>query len=121
MTEQQKTIERLSTRTGYDVEEVEHLLTFVGYTEEDVLLQGQDRDLWIVEPNARFVSTDPEEEVAEWEDAVDKLQVLAEVSCGGGTLFGYNVAVGVCLDDASARAQEALRRAKQRVRQAREE
>jgi hypothetical protein len=69
----------------------------------------------------RFVSTDPNKEVKEWKDAVDKLGTLADVACGGTTLFGYNVAVGVCLADAERRAEEALRRARERARQAREE
>ncbi len=70
MDEQQKTIERLAGRTGYDAEEVEHLLTSGGYTEEEMLLEGQDDDLWLIESMGRWVSTDPNEEVKEWKDAV---------------------------------------------------
>ena len=114
MVEQESTITRLVARTGYDREEVTHLLEWQGFTEEEILLAAQNEDLWLVRPELRWVSTDPKEEVEMWHDAVGKLEDLANAAASGA-LFD-NMGVSVCLDDATDRAREALRRAQERAR-----
>jgi hypothetical protein len=74
----------------------------------------RDDDEWVAESEVRLYI--PEEElVEEWKYAVDQLSHLATAAAGGG-LFG-SVVVAICLADVEERAEEALRRARERARQ----
>jgi hypothetical protein len=74
-----------------------------------------DSDLWMLQPEARY-AIEEEKAVAVWREAADKLGALVYMAINED-LFG-NDAITQCLGDAQARAQEALRRTKERAREA---
>ena len=74
-------------------------------------LRVVDADLWILEPESLY-GFEPEEAVEQWVRAVDALGCLAEVAAF------INEATLQAVQDARARAEEALRRARERVGEA---
>ncbi len=97
---QEQELERL---TGNDV----------GLTREEALALLTDDDLWILPPEHRYVfELEPEEVVQEWEQAYDFAYSLSQ---GFGESKAINAATRMLLWDLQDRAEEALRRARQRA------
>jgi hypothetical protein len=91
---------------------VEYLTEKVGTSLEETELMIRDSDLWLLEPEQRYV-LDGEEAVEVWQTAVLKLEALADVAYQAD-VFG-NVGVSQLMADNVARAKEMLRRARERV------
>jgi len=82
----------------------------IGATRREAELAMLDDDLWLLEPEGRL-PMEPEEAVQEWSRAADALQTLEHVA-------GHvNPAAEQAVLDAKLRAEEALRRARERVRE----
>ena len=90
-----------------------------GITEEEARLRLRDDDLWVLPPHARFDEEfTGEKGVRMWEDAVTLAQAAANaVSNGPGTIQA-NPAITQLVWDVADRAEEALRRARERYRNA---
>jgi hypothetical protein len=116
MSEREQKITRLVARTGYDREEVTHLLDRQGFAEKEIVYASLDEDLFLEPPELRFFSAAPEEQVEEWRKAERVLNSLAGAT-NGEELFD-SIGVHVILADGAARATEARRRWEQRARQA---
>jgi hypothetical protein len=101
MTERQEAIEYLTGPYGLDQEEAE--------------LVTRDLDLWILELEMRFAIED-EDAVEEWEQAAEFFGDYADMALHSHKNF--NEAITHVLFYATRRAQEALRRAKDRAREA---
>ncbi len=95
---------------------MKYLVEEAGISEEEARLRLQDNDLWILEPHARFdEDLTGEEGVRMWEEAATVARTVADtVSNGPGTIQA-NPAITQLVWDANVRAQEALRRARERV------
>ena len=87
-----------------------------GVSEEVARLRLQDEDLWLLHPGARFdEDLQGEEGVRLWEEAAQVARTFADgVSNGPGTIQA-NAAITMLVWDAAARAEEALRRVRQRA------
>jgi hypothetical protein len=107
--------ERLRTVTDEERRETfAHLVETVGFTVDEAQRAMRDDDLWLLEPELRLEVPD-EEAVEQWRTAQNVLGSLVAVA------DQINLATMVAVMDAERRAGIALERAKERVRQAREE
>jgi hypothetical protein len=95
-------------------ETLAHLVEAVGFTVEEAERVMRDDDLWLLEPGLRLEVPD-EEAVEQWRTADDTLEALIHVA------DNVNLATMVAIMDARCRVEVALRRTKERVRQAQEE
>jgi hypothetical protein len=78
-------------------------------------LVADDHDLWMVEPGVRY-AFEPEEAVRQWQQAVRYLHDLVGMgAAGSSSAIWFNEATSQALQDAEARAREALRRAQERL------
>jgi hypothetical protein len=75
---------------------------------------AEDDDLWILDLGVRYAFSG-EEGVRQWREAVWRLSTLADHLGVYGDSGWFNEATTMALQDAEARACEALRRAKQRL------
>ncbi len=96
-------------------EQMTYLTKEEGLDEETAALRLRDKDLWILHPGQRF---DEELQGAEgvrlWEEAFTAAHALADgVSNGPGSVEA-SPALTQLIWDAAARAEEALRRARER-------
>jgi hypothetical protein len=93
----------------------------MGIPREEAELMLVDDDLWIIEPPSRYTFTG-EEVVRGWSKAVDFAAMLSEgfgnPSSFTGFTRGFQGAIQQMLLDMRERAEEALRRAKERARDA---
>jgi len=81
-----------------------YLVEEIGLSEDEAQARLQDSDLWLLEPELRYNLG-----VEEWEDAVGVLCVLDSLAEYHGG------AVEQVIRDAQLRAEEALRRARERA------
>ncbi len=92
------------------------LVEETGISEEAARLRMQDDDLWVLEPYARFDEDfQGEEGVKMWEGAAALARGIAESISNGPDTIQANPAITQLVWDASTRAQEALRRARERA------
>ncbi len=97
-------------------EVMRELLEDEGISEEAARLRLQDEDLWLLRPGARFdEDLQGEEGVRLWEEAVDVACTVADAISNGPGTIQASPAVTMLAWDAAARAEEALRRARQRA------
>jgi hypothetical protein len=74
---------------------------------------AEEDDLWIMDLESRYAFSG-EEGVRQWHEAMWRLRGLADLGCYGE--YGwFNEATTMALQDAAARASQALERARQRV------
>ena len=85
-----------------------YLIEEVGLTPEEAEARLGDSDLWLVEPELRYTFESKEEAVLQWEQAVGVLYALH------GVARYHGGAVEQVLRDAQLRAEEQLRRVRQR-------
>ncbi len=93
-----------------------YLLDEVGISEEEARLRVENDDLWVLDIGSRFDEDfQGEEGVRAWEEAATLARTLADgISNGPGTIQA-NPAITQLVWDAADRAQEALRRARERA------
>ena len=93
-----------------------YLTEEVGVPEDIARLRLKDSDLWILDPGARFDEyLQGEEGVRHWEAAAILARAISDnVSMGPGSIEA-NPAITQLVWDAAARAEEALRRARERA------
>ena len=94
-------------------ETFDFLVNWWGAGEDEAMRLMRDDDLWLLGPDLRLGLPD-EEALEEWHKACQALGDLAEVAEHMG------LGVQVCIMDAQHRAQVALERTQERVRQAQE-
>ncbi len=95
---------------------IRELVEESGISEEAARLRMQDDDLWVLEPYARFDEDfQGEEGVRMWEEAATLARSLANGVSNGPRTIQANPAITQLVWDASTRAQEALRRARERA------
>jgi len=106
----------MEQRTEDYREQIRELVEEDGISEEAAHLRLQDTDLWLLHAGARFdEDLTGEEGVRLWEEAAIVARTVADaVSNGPGTIQA-SPAVTMLAWDAAARAEEALRRARDRA------
>ena len=93
-----------------------------GISEEEARLRRLDGDLCLLRPSARFdEDLQGEEGVRLWEEAAKVAQTVADAVNNGPGTIPASPAVTMLAWDAAARAEEALRRARERRGEARAE
>lgn len=97
-------------------EEILELIETDGISEEAARLRLRDGDLWLLHPGQRFdEDLQGEEGVSMWEEAATIARAAANlVSEGPGTIRA-NPAITQLAWDTAERAEEALKRARQRA------
>jgi hypothetical protein len=95
-------------------ETIKYLVDY-GLDRPEAELIARDEDLWILDPYMHIAIED-KEAVGEWEQAHEFFSDLAEMALSNNKTF--NQAIRHTLLDAAVRSKEALRRAKERVREA---
>lgn len=92
-----------------------YLLDEVGISEEAARIRLQDEDLWVLDIGARFDDElTGEEGVRMWEEAATAARAAADAISNGPGTIEANPAITQLVWDANVRAQEALRRARER-------
>jgi hypothetical protein len=106
--------------TPNDREEmIEHLTEYVTGDRKEAELRMLDDDLWLLHPELRY-SFEGEEAVREWERSLTLVRALYEFAMTHhGPYPFFSDSTTWLIGDAEARAEEALRRARERVREAR--
>jgi len=94
--------------------EIAHLMKEQGRSREEAERIMEDEDLWLVIPEQRFTYLDNEEDVREWEAAYEFAYSL---SSGFTECKAINDATRQLLWEMQGRAEEALRRARERAEQ----
>jgi hypothetical protein len=84
----------------------------IGISREDAEARLRDGDLWFIEPERRYGGANSEEAIREWSEAADFARSLAE---GFSLSSALGVATQCMLWDMCERAEEALRRARERA------
>lgn len=98
-------------------QEIKYLTDTVGLSEEAARLRLRDEDLWLLRPDGRFdEELVGEEGVRAWEEAVTLAHAIGNMVSNGPGTIQANPAITQLVWDADARAQEALRRARERSR-----
>ena len=99
--------------------ELRYLIEQVGVPEEIARLRMRDSDLWVLDPGARFDEyLEGEEGVRHWEATARMARVIADTVSHGRGSIEANPAITQLVWDAAPRAEEALRRARERAARA---
>ena len=95
---------------------LEYLVEEAGVSEVEAPLKMRDGDLWILHPEQRFAEElEGEEGVRAWEDAELTARNIANTVSNGAGSIQASPALTQLIWDAHARAEEALRRARERA------
>ncbi len=98
---------------------MQYLVEEAGLPEEDARLRLQDDDLWILHPDQRWdADLQGEEGVRAWEEAAHITSAVADIVRNGPRTLHVSPAITHLVRDLDARAQEALRRARERHQEA---
>jgi hypothetical protein len=100
-------------RTNTREQEIEYLVEEIGVERRQAEIIMEDDDLWLVDPEARY-GFEGEEAVWQWKEAYKFARALNDGFVAHGRPV-VNHATQQLLHDARERAEEALRRARERV------
>ena len=94
---------------------LKYLTEEVGVSEEEARLKMRDADLWLLDPAFRFdAELEGAEGVRHWEEAASFARNVVNIVSNGPDSIQASPAITQLIWDASARAEEALRRARER-------